>query len=69
MAATEKTISAFIESQLPDFVNADHPKFKKFLEYYYQWLETNSTTGISNTAGNTLYPSSCNSFFNICIDI
>jgi hypothetical protein len=55
MAATEKTISAFIESQLPDFINADHPKFKKFLEYYYEWLENNNVDGISNTAGNTLY--------------
>jgi len=55
MAVTDKTISGLIESQLPDFINADHPKFKKFLEYYYEWLENNSTTGISNTAGNTLY--------------
>jgi hypothetical protein len=55
MAAEEKTVSALIESQLPDFVNADHPQFKRFLELYYQWLEQNSPNGISNTAGNTIY--------------
>lgn len=55
MAATEKTISSLIKTQLPDFVRADHPKFKRFLELYYQWLETNAPDGISNTAGNTIY--------------
>lgn len=55
MAVTEKTISGYVSSQLPDFVKADHPKFKRFLELYYQWLETNSPVGISNTAGNTIY--------------
>jgi hypothetical protein len=55
MAASEKTISALVSGQLPDFIRADHPKFQKFVELYYQWLENNSTTGISNTAGNTVY--------------
>lgn len=55
MSAAEKTVSALIESQLPDFVNGEHPQFKRFLELYYQWMEQNSANGISNTAGNTLY--------------
>lgn len=55
MAATEKTISSLVKTQLPDFIRADHPKFKRFLELYYQWLETNEPDGISNTAGNTIY--------------
>ena len=55
MAASEKTISGLIQSQLPDFINADHPKFKRFVELYYTWLENNSPNGISNTAGNTIY--------------
>lgn len=55
MASTEKTISSLIKTQLPDFVKADHPKFKRFLELYYQWLETNDSDGVSNTAGNTIY--------------
>jgi len=55
MTATSKTISGLVESQLPDFINADHPKFKRFVELYYTWLENNSPNGISNTAGNTVY--------------
>jgi len=55
MSAAEKTISALIESELPDFVNAEHETFKRFLELYYQWMEQNSANGISNTAGNTIY--------------
>lgn len=55
MAVSEKTISGLLSSQIPDFINADHPKFKKFIQYYYEWLETNNPTGISNTAGNTIY--------------
>jgi len=55
MAVSEKTVSALIEGQLPDFIRADHPKFQRFLELYYQWLETNNPEGVSNTAGNTVY--------------
>jgi hypothetical protein len=55
MTATPKTISGLVESQLPDFINADYPKFKRFIELYYTWLENNSANGISNTAGNTVY--------------
>jgi hypothetical protein len=55
MSATEKTISSLISSQLPDFVKANHPQFQRFIELYYQWLEQNSPSGVSNTAGNTVY--------------
>lgn len=55
MTESDKTISSLISSQLPDFVRADHPIFKRFLELYYQWMEQNSPEGISNTAGNTIY--------------
>lgn len=48
MAALEKTVSALVNRQLPDFVRADHPQFKKFLELYYAWLEDESK-------GNTVY--------------
>jgi len=57
--ALDKTISGLIASQLPDFINAKYevnaPSFRRFIELYYEWLEVNSTTGISNTAGNTIY--------------
>jgi hypothetical protein len=48
MATAEKTVSALINRQLPDFVRADHPQFKRFLELYYTWLE-------DETKGNTVY--------------
>ena len=32
-------ISPLIQSQVPDFVNADHPNFVAFLEAYYEWME------------------------------
>ena len=48
MATAEKTVSALINRQLPDFIRADHPKFKQFLEAYYRWLE-------DETKGNTVY--------------
>lgn len=35
----EKTVSGLIATQLPEFVRADHPKFQKFIETYYEWLE------------------------------
>jgi hypothetical protein len=48
MAAAEKTVSALIGQQLPDFVRADSPQFQRFLELYYEWLE-------DETKGNTVY--------------
>ena len=40
-------ISSHIDSQLPDFVRADHPMFKSFLEAYYEFMEQdpNATYG------------------------
>ena len=37
--STPFKISPFIESQLPEFVAGDHPKFLAFIEAYYEWLE------------------------------
>lgn len=48
MAAAEKTVSALINRQLPDFVRAGSPQYERFLELYYEWLEDES-------AGNTVY--------------
>lgn len=48
MSTTEKTISALIDQQLPGFVRADFPTFKRFLELYYTWLE-------DETKGNTVF--------------
>ena len=32
-------ISPLIQSQVPDFVNFDHPNFVAFIEAYYEWME------------------------------
>jgi len=32
-------ISPLIDGQVPDFIQADHPKFVQFLKQYYQFLE------------------------------
>jgi hypothetical protein len=38
-----RTVSQFIPSQLPDFVQDDYPMFVAFLKAYYEWVETNGT--------------------------
>ena len=48
MATAEKTVSALINRQLPDFVRAGSPQYKRFLELYYEWLE-------DEAAGNTVF--------------
>ena len=44
-------ISSLIDGQLPDFIQADHPQFSKFLQAYYQFMEAAElqlTVNISN---------------------
>ena len=48
MANTEYSVSSLVNRQLPDFVRADHPMFKRFLELYYEWME-------DETKGNTVW--------------
>ena len=40
MAKDKKDISVLIEGQLPEFVTTNHPKFKKFIEKYYEFMES-----------------------------
>ena len=37
-------VSPLIEGQVPDFVQADHPKFVNFIKDYYQYLEAGRIT-------------------------
>lgn len=37
--------SIFVESQLPQFVREDHPRFINFLEAYYRWLDEDNNIG------------------------
>ena len=40
MAKFNEKISTILNSQLPEFVVSDHPKFSQFLKTYYQLLES-----------------------------
>ena len=53
MAKFNDKISTILNSQLPEFVVADHPKFVEFLKVYYQLLESAelSVTAIEGTDG------------------
>ena len=53
MAKFNDKISSILNSQLPEFVVADHPKFAEFLKVYYQLLESAelSVTSILSTDG------------------
>ena len=56
MAKFNDKISTILNSQLPEFVVADHPKFAQFLKTYYQLLESAelSVNSILGTDGITL---------------
>ena len=36
----KKDVSVLIETQFPEFVTEKHPKFKKFVEKYYEFMES-----------------------------
>ena len=37
-------VSTHIDAQLPEFIQADHPLFSKFVKAYYQFLESAEIT-------------------------
>ena len=37
-------VSNHIQTQLPEFIQADHPVFSQFLKLYYQFLESAEIT-------------------------
>ena len=53
MAIFKDKISNLIGSQVPDFVLEDHPKFLKFLETYYAFMEAAelAVTSVETTEG------------------
>ena len=53
MAKFNDKISTILNSQLPEFVVSQHPKFAEFLKVYYQLLESAelSVTSILSTDG------------------
>ena len=36
----KKDVSVLLESQIPEFVTSEHPKFKYFIEKYYEFMES-----------------------------
>ena len=53
MAKFNEKISTILNSQIPEFVIADHPKFAEFLKVYYQLLESAELKikDVQNTVG------------------
>ena len=53
MAKFNEKLSTILNSQLPEFVVADHPKFAEFLKVYYQLLESAEleVTSVLSTSG------------------
>ena len=53
MAKFNEKISTILNSQIPEFVIADHPKFAEFLKVYYQLLESAElqVKDVQNTVG------------------
>lgn len=49
--ATDKTVSSFIESQVPEYLREEGPKLVAFLKAYYEWMET---TGQMTDASKSL---------------
>lgn len=50
--ATDKNISAFIESQVPEYLREEGPKLVSFLKAYYEWMET--TNQVTDASKNLL---------------
>ena len=36
----DRHIETYIQAQLPDYIQADHQTFRKFLEAYYAWMDS-----------------------------
>ena len=53
MAKFNEKISTILNSKIPEFVIADHPKFAEFLKVYYQLLESAELKikDVQNTVG------------------
>ena len=69
MAKFDDKISHLIESQLPDFVLSDHPKFVEFIKTYYAFMESAEIT-ISDVQGTDgiLLETETNQINNLVLD-
>ena len=64
-----KKVSNFIDSQVPEFVLEDHPKFVEFLKTYYTLMESAELTIInSQSTEGILLETETNQFNNLVLD-
>ena len=64
-----KKVSNFIDSQVPEFVLEDHPKFVEFLKTYYTLMESAELTIInSQSTEGILLETETNQFNNLILD-
>lgn len=56
MTAITNTVSTFVQSQFPGFIQDNDPNFVAFLEAYFQWMEqaNNAVGGVIYNAKNLL---------------
>lgn len=54
MAFADNSILPLIESQIPEFILRDHPKFVAFIKAYYEWLENSDEGSVLYDTKNLL---------------
>lgn len=54
MAFADNSILPLIESQIPEFIVRDHPKFVAFIKAYYEWLENSDEGSVLYDTKNLL---------------
>lgn len=51
----EKKISSIVAKRIPEFIQNDHPRFVKFIEAYYEWLESSNNPYYMNIASGDFF--------------
>lgn len=51
----EKKLSSVVAKRIPEFIQNDHPRFVKFIEAYYEWLESSNNPYYMNIASGDFF--------------
>ena len=51
----EKKLSNIVAKRVPQFIQNDHPRFVKFIEAYYEWLESSNNPYYMNIASGDFF--------------
>jgi hypothetical protein len=51
----DKKLSNVIAKRVPEFIQNDHPRFVKFIEAYYEWLESSNNPYYMNIASGDFF--------------